>query len=109
MDQSTPACTHACHMDIDIDDPLPYHTAAYTAGLRGLVADLLHLNRSDFQSAIDLLDLAEDGFLEWRSTTADGRRYVDLAEDLQLREANLYKKLSEEQRALGLVERVGVL
>jgi len=92
LDPSTPACKHGCHFDIDLGkDPLGSYTD-YTQGLREVVELLLAQNRADKEAASELVDWVEDKFTEWRHTTPDGLIYVDLMDDIRVREENLRKK-----------------
>ncbi len=102
LDMLAPPCPHGCpHEAINFKDPFEYFTE-YTPGLRRVVTELLHLNRSAKLSARELLRSADRRFQVWRKGTPDGRRYVDLADDLKQREANMFEKLDAEARESGV-------
>lgn len=67
--------------------------AGYSSELIGLMSQLL--DPQTFRrtvSTYDLLDAAKNGYLEWKETTEEGRRHVDLWDDLIHREKNRRKK-----------------
>ncbi|KAJ4423124.1 hypothetical protein N0V82_002253 [Gnomoniopsis sp. IMI 355080] len=72
--------------------------AGYSPGLISLMSQLLdpHSFRRTV-STFDLLDGAKSGYLEWKETTDEGKRHVDLWDDLAQREKNRRKKEAHER------------
>lgn len=67
--------------------------AGYSPELIGLISQLL--DPQTFRrtvSTFDLLDAAKTGYLEWKTTTEEGKRHVDDWDDLVQREKNRRKK-----------------
>ena len=53
----------------------------FSKGIRDIVANMLDHDKEKRPDALKLLSMAEEGWRHWRTSTKDGREYVDVRDE----------------------------